>query len=187
MTSSARAQSDAHPPSKPSLAAEGLFSAPFLFGIDAAIAKAGTSTGFVFGLRPEYVRAWTSPAHPSLGFGIGGYIEALGSFGTSQIWLGGGGTLVGYFGHLGVALSGGLDADWFHADASASPNVGLFVGFRTADFAIGGVDIPFGVRVDVRPSVDGVVPPTVIVSAQLDVATLLTVGFLAAMTRGLTH
>jgi hypothetical protein len=181
----AHAEPDAKP--KVTLEGEGLFSIPFLFGVDAALASPSTSTGFVFGLRPEYIRAWTSSKDPSFGFGVGPYAEFLGSFGTSQIWLGGGATIVGYFGHLGVAASGGLDVDWFHADAHASPSVGLFVGLRTSDTKLDGFDLPFGVRVDVHPSVDAPAPTTVIVSAQLDIATLLVGGFLYAVMRGLSH
>ena len=88
-----RAEPDAKP--KVALEPEGLFSIPYLFGVDAALASPSTSTGFVFGIRPEYVRAWTSSRDKSLGFGIGPYAEFLGSFGTSQIWLGAGGRIVG--------------------------------------------------------------------------------------------
>lgn len=143
------------------------FSLPLLFGADGAFTHSTTSTGFFWGARPEYVLGWTA-SHPrggARGFGVGPYAELAGSTGTSQVWLGGGGTFVGYFGHLGIAASAGLDADWVRAVPDASAVFGLFAGFRTAE--LGGMDLPFGLRVDFRPAM-GDVPTTVIVSAQLD-------------------
>jgi hypothetical protein len=155
-------------------------SIPLLFGVDSALTSPSTSTGFFFGWRPEVIFMWTQ--RHSLGFGIGPYVEGAGSFGTHQIWLGGGASVVGYFGSLGVAISGGLDVDFLHADPSASPVVGLFVGYRTQE--LDGIDLPFGVRVDVRPAV-GALPTTIIVSAQLDLALGAVVAFLASVMHGI--
>lgn len=162
------------------------FSMPLLFGADAAIHPTTTSTGFFWGLRPELIAGWRE-SHPSgapLGFGVGGYGEIVGSTGTSQVWFGGGATVVGYFGYLGVAASAGIDIDWVHAVPNASPVFGLFVGFRTAD--IGRIDFPFGLRVDYRPSL-GDVPTTVIVSAQLDLLVGLGSLVVGGMVHGLMH
>lgn len=157
-------------------------SVPFLFGVDAAITDTTTSTGFVFGWRPEVTFAWMHSTESStLGIGLGPYAETVGSFGTSQIWLGGGASVVGYFGKLGVALSGGLDVDFLHAEPSASPVVGLFVGLRPPN--LDGIDIPFGLRVDFRPAVFGL-PATVIVAAQLDLVLGLAAAFFSTVMRG---
>jgi hypothetical protein len=169
---------------EPTLEAHGLFSMPLLLGVDTAITDTTTGTGFFCGVRPEYIRAWAT--RDGLGFGVGPYIDLAGSTGTSQLWLGGGLTAVGYFGHLGVAASGGIDSDWFHSTPYASPVVGLFVGFRTPVDG-GNVDFPFGVRVDLRPSTSALMPTTVIVSAQIDIFVAFTVGFLYAMTAGLRN
>jgi hypothetical protein len=167
-------------PPEPKLEGASFFSMPFLFGVDAALAGTTTSTGFFWGFRPEVVFGWRQKHADGapLGFGFGPYANIVGSTGTSQVWLGGGGTVVGYFGHLGVAASAGLDADWWHSSPSASPVVGLFVGFRTTE--LGGLDAPLGLRVDYRPPV-GVLPSTVIVSTQLD----LLVGFAVLAIEGL--
>jgi hypothetical protein len=160
-------------------------SLPFLFGVDAALVDPQTSTGFVFGWRPEVIFAWTQPDSAGtsrLGIGVGPYAESVGSFGTHQIWFGGGASVVGYFGKLGVALSGGLDVDFLHAEPSASPVFGLFVGLRPSD--LGGVDIPFGIRVDVRPPVFGL-PTTIIITAQLDLVLGGVVAFFSAIGNGM--
>ena len=173
------------PPEK-KLESESFFSMPLLFGADAALYPTSTSTGFFWGIRPELIAGWRE-SHATgapLGFGLGGYGELVGSTGTSQIFLGGGATVVGYFGPLGVAASAGVDVDWVHATPNASPVFGLFVGFRTAE--IGRLDFPFGLRVDYRPSL-GDVPTTVIVSAQLDLLVGLGALMAVGLTRGLMH
>ena len=162
------------------------FSLPLLLGEDTAIAGPVTSTGFVYGVRPELVFAWVAQNLDRAPFaiGVGPYAEAVGSTGTSQVWLGGGASIVGYLRYVGVALSVGLDADWYHAVPNASPVFGLFVGVRTAGFEWP-FDFPYGLRVDVRPAF-GPLPTTVIISAQLDL-TAPPVGFLYAIARGMSH
>lgn len=105
-----------------------LFSAPLLFGGDVSVASASTPNGFYFGFRPEILATWSYDRR--LGFGIGPYANAIDSTGTSQVWLGGGLTLAGYFGKLNVALSGGVDCVWLNSVPSAVPVLGGFVGFR---------------------------------------------------------
>jgi hypothetical protein len=169
-------------PSKPAYFKERTkVSMPFLFGADVALVDPNASTGFVFGWRPEVIFAFLHDEH---GFGVGPYIDTVGSFGTHQIWLGGGGTIVGYFGVFGVALSAGLDCDFLHAEPNASPVFGLFAGIRPSD--IDATDLPLGLRVDVRPSV-GVLPTTIIVSAQLDLIFGTSAAFLGALAKGLSH
>ncbi|HEY2367682.1 MAG TPA: hypothetical protein VGH87_14900 [Polyangiaceae bacterium] len=167
------------PPPKPTPVVENAqtkVSFPFLFGVDAALVDPSASTGFVFGWRPELIFAWTRDKR---GVGFGPYADAMGSFGTHQIWLGGGATIAAYFGALRLALSGGADVDYLHADPSVSPVFGLFVGAGASD--LHGFDIPFGLRVDVRPSV-GPLPTTIIVAAQLDIVTAFTLGALFVAT-----
>ena len=69
---------------------------PSLSGGDVAFEPTQTSSGFVMGTRPDLVFAWTKRDEKTTtyGFGFGPYAEALGSTGTSQIWLGGGATAV---------------------------------------------------------------------------------------------
>jgi hypothetical protein len=163
------------PPPSHALESTRFFSAPMLFGVDAAIAGSQTSTGFFWGFRPELLAGWRQKGiEVPYGVGVGGYAEIVGSTGTSQIFLGGGATIAGYFGRLGIAASAGLDVDWYHASPNASPVVGLFIGYRTAEF--GTVDIPFGVRVDYRPPL-GPLPSTVAVTLQLDLFVGATVAF----------
>lgn len=158
---------------------------PLLLGGDVAFEPTETSSGFVIGARPELIFAWTKSDEKTTtyGFGFGPYIEAMGSTGTSQIWLGGGATAVFYRRWFGVALSGGLDCDWLHANPNASPVISLFAGLRPTSLA--GVDFPVGLRVDFRPPV-GDVPATMIFALQLDFAGLA-VGFFAALTHGLNN
>ncbi len=184
MTGIAHADDAPKKKSAPPLEPYGFFSLPYLFGVDTAIAGSDVGTGFLLGVRPEYIRAWTRE-DTSLGFGFGPYVEFQGSTGTSQVWLGGGASLVGYFGSFGVALSGGLDVDWLHAVPEASPVVGMFIGFRTA-WSGTGCDFPFGLRIDYHPPL-GPLPSVILVSAQLDLAVAFTVGFLGAMMKGLSN
>jgi len=172
------ARADA-PPAK-TLESQRFLSLPLLAGVDVADTSPTSSTGFYWGIRPEYVFAWTRPRANTapLGVGLGPYVEATASTGTSQVWVGGGGTVVGYFGRFGVAASGGVDVDWVRALPSASPVFGLFLGFRTAELS--GLDLPFGLRVDVRPGL-GIVPTTVIVSAQLDALMALALAMFTAI------
>jgi hypothetical protein len=169
---------------KPGLEEKTVVSLPYLFGADLAFTSPSTTAGFYWGWRPELVFMWTHAR--SLGIGIGPYAQLGGSFGTSQIWLGGGGTLVGYFGGFSVALSGGLDVDFLHADPFAAPVVGLFVGYRTPRLDLLNLpfDLPFGARVDVHPAF-GTVPTTVILSAQLDLALGAVTAFFDAVSKNI--
>ena len=159
------------------------FSAPLLFGGDVSLASGSTPNGFYFGWRPEILATWTRSRE--LGFGIGPYANILDSTGTSQVWLGGGLTLNGYFGKLGVAVSGGADCVWLHSVPSAVPVIGGFIGFRMIQEELA-FDFPFGVRVDVRPATD-VVPLSVAVSAQLDIPGFIFYFIAAAATPGFGH
>ena len=181
LAAAAPANDKEKPPPAPKLESNGYFSMPFLFGGDVAYTTP-TSSGFFWGWRPELIAAWREhlPAGSGapLAVGVGAYGEIVGSTGTSQIFLGAGATVVGYFGRVGLAASAGLDIDWFHATPYTSPVLGAFVGYRTAEN--GGLDTPFGLRIDVRPAL-GVLPTTVIISAQLDVIMALGEVLLFAM------
>jgi hypothetical protein len=159
-----------------------VFSAPLLFGVDASLASGTTATGFYFGWRPELLATWTRSR--KLGFGIGPYANVIDSTGTSQVWLGGGLSLVGYFGKLGVGISGGADCAWLNSVPSAVPVIGGFVGFRMIQELA--FDLPFGVRVDVRPATD-VVPLSIAVSAQVDIPGAILYFVAAAATPGFGH
>ncbi len=184
--SSSSSSATAEPPHPPKkwVKSDSFLSLPFVFGVDTALVNnTTTSTGFFWGWRPELIFAWVEGGKdPPLGFGVGPYTEIVGSTGTSQVWLGGGATVVGYIGRVGVAASAGIDSDWVRAVPNASAVFGLFVGFRTAE--LGGIDLPFGVRVDYRPSM-GDVPTTIIVSAQLDLLVGLAAVTLTPLLRGL--
>jgi len=181
--SDARAD-DAKPSSSgENLTSHGFFSLPMLFGVDTALAGNEVGTGFLWGFRPEYVFAWATGEEHPLGFGIGPYAEFSGSTGTSQIWLGGGATVVGYFGMVAVAASGGLEIDWLHAAPNASPVVGVFVGVRNAG-SDECCDFPFGLRVDYHPPL-GPLPSVIQVSAQVDWILGLGVGFFGAIVKGM--
>ena len=174
------------PPPSHALEGETFFSIPMILGADVALTPSETSSGFFWGIRPELLAAWRqrNTVDAPLGLGVGVYAEAVGSAGTAQIFLGGGATIAGYFGHLGVAASGGVDVDWWHATPYPSPVMGLFVGFRTAELK--GFDMPFGVRVDYRPPI-GPLPSTVIIAAQLDVFVGAGAAFMGAMIAGMLH
>jgi hypothetical protein len=158
------------------------FSAPLLFGADASFASPSTATGFYFGWRPELILTFTRSR--KLGFGIGPYVEAIDSTGTNQVWMGGGLTFVGYFGKLGVALSGGGDCVWLASMPYAVPTLGAFVGFRNVQELA--FDIPLGIRVDVRPPSD-IVPTSFAVSAQLDIPGVILFFAAAAATHNFGH
>ncbi len=83
-------------------------SAPLILGVDASLEPTTTSTGAYLGVRPARFCVGLG----RFAFGFGPYASFAASTGTSQVWLGGGGTIVGYFGSLGVALSGGGECDW---------------------------------------------------------------------------
>ena len=171
----------ADPPKKkpPGFEEQMRFSAPFILGVDAALTSPSTATGFYGGVRPELIFSWSKDdVRTTAGFGFGPYANFGGSTGTSQIWLGGGATAVLYFGIFGVALSGGIDCDWFHAVPNASPVVGLFAGLRPR--GVDGIDFPLGLRFDFRPPL-GDVPATFIVSAQIDAIGFVAVALLSEL------
>lgn len=128
--------------------------------------------GFAVGLRPELVVGWIHDrlTEPRTGWGLGGYLDATTITGriAHETFFGGGGTLAGYTGDYGVALSAGIDAP--STGGSALACIGGFVGFR-GDHQLGAIDMPFGVRFDARLGPDSQRSYTV--GAQLDVIGLV--------------
>jgi len=74
---------------------------------------------------------------------------------------------------------------WLHSVPSAVPVLGAFVGLRLLPDELA-FDLPFGVRVDVRPATD-VVPLSLAISAQLDIPGVILYFIAAAATPGFGH
>ena len=146
-----------------------LVSAPLVLG--GASRPGPNGGGFAVGLRPELVVGWIHDrlAEPRTGWGLGGYLDGTTITGriAQETLFGGGGTVVGYTGDYGVALSVGADLPT--SGNSALACIGAFVGFR-GDHRLGPMDMPFGVRFDARLGPDSGRSYTV--GAQLDIVAL---------------
>ncbi|HEY0251955.1 MAG TPA: hypothetical protein VGC41_10535 [Kofleriaceae bacterium] len=133
----------------------------------------GGNGGFAYGVRPELI-VTRDVIHPS--FGIGPYLE-VGR--DSDLYGGGGLTLVRYGHLLAFAASFGVDA--IHHDAGHGDSwhpqlvASAFFGFRELWDSDAPLDAPFGIRLDVRPGTSAL-PTTITASLSFDLPSIAILG-----------
>jgi len=144
-----------------------LVSAPLALGADHHLGY-DTDTKFAIGWRPELIVAY-DPKYDghAVGLGIYGEVEHAGAD-----WLGGGAAAAYYFDPIAVTVSAGVDRRTFDGTSRLTSVFGAFFGVRSCQGEMNEagwpVDIPIGVRVDVRPGAYEL-PTSLMFQLQLDV------------------
>jgi hypothetical protein len=112
------------------------------------------------GWHPEMILAHTDDETGG-GFGVGGFLDLVAAGNGGRAAGGASFVVYGRHGHA-FALSGGVSTSSGHG---AVPFLGAFVGWRWAwDFPL---DVPMGLRVDVRPGRD-MAPTTTSIELEVD-------------------